>query len=564
MEPLEPRQLLSSSPVVIGDTPDADAKSLVYTDNDGTVVNVNFKRGCIEVKFDREDAEWNITKSKAVVDGPAEITVVSLLDSSPRSTLKFSTSAPGGEDSEADEYTWVDCIVGPDLGLGQLLADKIEIGRGGIDIDHGAKLCKIGNAYETVLDFGDGDKLTFFAGYLDGVDLNFTGTIASIKVDEWSYGQITAGAVGNVKSAGYFGASIESDSSIGKVTCRQLEGDLVAHAGSIGNITVKGVVVADSEEEEWYFDGGNILSETIYASASIGNITLLGGSIGEESKCAITAEKGSIGKITAKFGKYRTPLFSESGRRAWETWYSQANIEDVEVNALKGIGLITVLGGSCGGKFMTNGRIGNVTVQGIVDRQHGTFIGGGFVSCLGGWQIGDISVTGGVSSIIKAGNRLGDITIRSQTVKVDPDDFGGETDGAWNGMVMQSSEPMRLALLVGGPEWRGLNRIGAIRLIGVPMILEGEIYDLAGKLRINSKPVKNVMAYSAGEDDYVFFDTVGGPDQLTNNLSLLENQIPQPIFNSSDNGGSGGLIDLGAMGYSWTWTPPTEQPVGSD
>ena len=543
IEPLEPRQLLNSGPVLIGDTPDADAKSLVYTDNDGTVANVAFKSGCIAVGFDREDAEWTVANGRAVVDGPVDVGLVTLLDSSPASTLKFKTSAPGGEDSEADEYVCVEGIIGEDVGLGRLLADKVEIGLVGIDIDLGVTLCRIADATGVALDFGQGPKMTFMAEWIDSADLLFSGSIGLVKVDEWCSGRIAAGAVGKVIAKGHFEADVESQSFIGDIKCRELYGDLIAHNGDIGNITVKGVAVTGEEAEDGYFDGGNIFSEQIRASGSIGDITLIGGGIGTEDTCAITAETGSIGDITAKAGKYRAPRedypwWWPEERVKWETYYSQSDIGDVEVEAPGGIGAITVIGGYCGGEFRTAGNIGDVTVRAITDRTHGQFVGGGFYSLLVGECIGDIRVRGGAYAGIAAIKRLGNITIQAQSVKVDPESTSWEYDQSWDGMILRDSVPMRLVLWLGVPHWQGPNHMGAIRLTGAAMTLEGELYDLSGKLDIISRPVRNVMAYSEADDDFVYFDQFGGPDQLTNNLSLLTNEQPSWTA-SSGNSGSG-------------------------
>ena len=531
MEALEPRQLLSNTPILIGDTPDANARSLLYNDSDGTIVRVTFTHGCAEVSFDQDDVVWNLAGKKAVVEDQADIATIKLVQSSLKSTLKFKTSMPSEDDSDADEYAWVDCIVGANLGLGQLQAGKVDIG-GGIDIDQGAKVCKIGDVGEAVLDFGDGEKMTFSAGTLDGTDLKFTGTIASIKVDEWSYGQITAGAVGNVKSVGYFGASIESDSSIGKITCRQLEGDLTAHAGSIGNIFVKGVAVADSQEEEWDFDGGDILSETIYASDSIGNITLLGGSIGVDDTCNITAENGDIGNITTKVGKFRTPqgdywLFPEK-YWGWDIHYTQADIGDVVANAGGKIGKISVSGGDCGGTFHAEDKIGGVSVRKSVDVPDRVFMGGDFTSTLEAAEIGNVRVKAGyVEAALRAGNRLGNVIVEAQTLRVKSQTVieGYDVD-SYSRRIVLDNTAMQLNIQLGESSWHGWNHMGTIKLVGVSMTLTGNLYDLLGEPHIVPKPITDAMIYSDDEEEFVYEQQVGGPDNLTNNLSLLENQIP--------------------------------------
>jgi hypothetical protein len=538
LEPLEPRQLLSTGPVIIGDTPDADARSLIYTD-DGTLVRVTFKRGCAEVDFEENDVEWNLSGHKAVVDGEAGVATIKLLESSSKSTLKCKTSVPRDADFDPDNNAYVGSIIGEGVALGRLLAANVDIGDGGIDIDKGVRLCKLGSVYEATLDFGQGSKLTFQAGRVDWVDLIFAGNIDLLEVEEWRGGQIHAGAVGNVKAEGLLWATIESESSIGAITCRELEGDLKANDGDIGDITVRGVAVADKDWWEFYFDGGNIMSETIYATGSIGDITLFGGSIGEYDACTITAENGDIGDITVKACKYSAPR--EDAPWLWDTWYSQANVGDVDVKAGNDIGAITIVGGNCGGKFLAGGSIRGVTVRGIVDGAHACLVGGGFSSVLGGWIVGDVRLKGGpVYGGLVALKRLGNVTVEAQTVRVGSKVFFGDYSESWNGTLVMTAEPMGLFLTVGQAGWPAqTTSIGAIKLIGVAMTLEGELYDLAGKLDIVAKPVKNVVAYSADAEDFVYFDSLGGPDQVTNNLSFLTSQQESFIPPGGDD--SGGL-----------------------
>lgn len=198
-----------------------------------------------------------------------------------------------------------------------------------------------------------------------------------------------------------------------------------------------------------------------------------------------------------------------------------------------------MLGGNCGGVFRAGNGIGNVSVRGIVDKTHGEFVGGGFFALLVGWDIGDVRVKGGAYAGIMAGKRLGDITVEAQTVKIDPDESPWDYGDPWRGMVTSTGDPMQLVLSVGMPDWQGPNHIGAIKLIGVAMTLDGELYDLDGELDIVAKPVKNVVAYSADAEDFVYFDSLGGPDQVTNNLSFLTSQQESFIPPGGDD--SGGL-----------------------
>jgi hypothetical protein len=166
-----------------------------------------------------------------------------------------------------------------------------------LDIDKGARVCRLYGAAGADLDFGIGQNLSFTADWLTASHLKFAGKVALLKVEDEFDGSVEAGEIGAVKVR-YLDARVESQSSIGSVKSCEMYGNLAANNGDIGDITVQGASVKDEVEWDFNFYGGNIYSLWIYASGSIGDITLFGGEIGED--CEIRLRQGAL--VTSRSG----------------------------------------------------------------------------------------------------------------------------------------------------------------------------------------------------------------------------------------------------------------------
>jgi hypothetical protein len=150
-------------------------------------------------------------------------------------------------------------------------------------------------------------------------------------------------SLGNVAlSGGDLSGAITVDGSVGTVTVLLggISGSLTATEGSVGNITIKGVPsdVVDLESV--------VLSGTVVAGQSIGNVTVEGGGF----TGSLTASAGSVGNLTVK---------------AYLAGLSDPQPVEVSgaVSAGTSIGQIQVEGGNFTSSLTARNAIGNITVK---------------------------------------------------------------------------------------------------------------------------------------------------------------------------------------------------------
>ena len=390
MERLEERLLFSTGPVTIGDAAGVHAKSLLYYDTDGTKVTVSLRRGSAEINW-AGGAEWDVDKrGVAVVGGlgdTAEIDVIELAGTGAKSTLTFKTAKPKGKDNpfpDADLFAAIGGITGAgaDVGLGKLAAPKVNV-HGfadgdelvGVRLGGGAKDCVLGDVEAPVLmAFGgsEADKLKFTAGEVLGASLSFEGTLTKLAVRGWAMGgTVTAGEVGSiVSSAGTFAADVVATrGGIKTVTVKggNLQADLTAENGAIGNIKVTGKVLKH-KEDGWLWGeivGGGLMGAITAGQVkgkSIGNITVTGGTMGEEGSRVVIRAAGDVGNITNKWMGYKESYWNANDKQCSTTCYGPAGVS-LDLRSESGmLGNVNITGGDLTGSLWAFAGMKNISV----------------------------------------------------------------------------------------------------------------------------------------------------------------------------------------------------------
>ena len=454
LEVLESRLLLSTGPISISDVAGVgvDAKSLVYSDTDGTVVTVALKCGQAEV--DLGAAAWTVDRGVARVTGPATMNSITLSQTTlAKSKLTITTAKPRGL-PDADNFTTLGSIQGTavkeiaanhvDL-LGGLLSDGLT--HGGVDVAgiSTLKLRDVSDAATLALHGAAQDKLVFSAGAVGNTNLSFNGTITSLGVVSWGDGTVSASSVGKLTAYGDFGADVIASGGIGSVTVTG--GDLLGSLGSltdpsgpIGSITVKAVYSWFKEPEGGGWGelvGGNIFSSLIQAAVpllsragakAIGSVSVTGGSIGQsDARVNFQAQpRGDMGTISTKGVKYKSGSFPGEG-----TWYGFDNSDlYADVTVTGKLGNVTVSGGDAQASFDV-GSAGNFVITGTAHTQEGEteYLGGSFAgTIISDAAIGNISGTGGDMDLhLTAPNKIGSITQTAVTVAAKKVSMQGET-----------------------------------------------------------------------------------------------------------------------------------------
>ncbi|MBM4086128.1 MAG: hypothetical protein FJ272_15200, partial [Planctomycetes bacterium] len=187
------------------------------------------------------------------------------------------------------------------------------------------------------------------------------GTVGAVALHKTEETLEIGGSVGNISVTGGDFGGVSAVGSIGNIMVvgGNITGSLISENGRIGNITVTGLAVFDTDAEEGEVVGGSILSPEIRAAAvkgkSIGNTGLTAGSFGSDGEAVEVQATGDIGNITVKKLRYKASVTEEevgwTGGEEGEPIYRR-----VAHYAYQGGGIWTNLD--------TPGRLGNVTTCG--------------------------------------------------------------------------------------------------------------------------------------------------------------------------------------------------------
>lgn len=232
LEPLEDRRLLAAElDIVLGD---AAARKLIFTDDDGTRVQVQHRHGTATVHLSGTDLEQQVGNRDIQVTGSGiTIDSIAYADTTFRSTTKIKTSSGGDGATSLGEVTG-------ETPVGKLLGKRVSLVGAGIlmtgngviasvtlaDVLGGADIDMPGNAPRK------GHKLTFDL-VETGTEMTFASDIRTFKAESWLDGSLTATEARTLKIAGNF------------------SGDWTLTAGGARNITIGGSVLSG----EWEFAG---------------------------------------------------------------------------------------------------------------------------------------------------------------------------------------------------------------------------------------------------------------------------------------------------------------------
>jgi hypothetical protein len=380
MEPLEPRLLLSTGPIEIGDIQGAIASSLRFTESGYIVpqysspqqvtqqVTVFMTGGAADVAWD-SDVQWTVANGIALVSTPdVHMTTITLHDTTAKSSLAINVSpAPDSGISPSDPNvsslrTSVEAITG--TSVGKVLAPQANLVGTGIDLSGAVSLCTLGDVASSAgLVFGGTatDKLTLTAGNVAASELTLPGIIKQLTVQSWTTpSDITAAAVI-------------------KVTCKNgdFAGNIVATTGDIGLVRISGCLLGDLTAQQ----------------GDIGTVEAFGQSYSNEGTTSNITAQGQVGIV--------------------QVWQGQF-LGSVEAGA---IGLISTSMGFCG-TIQSQTSIGSVYGGLVGTIQAGTSIGsisGGYYGLSGtiqaGDSIGSIYSSGGGSLSLTARNSIGSILL---------------------------------------------------------------------------------------------------------------------------------------------------------
>lgn len=381
MELLEPRLLLSTGPIEIGDVQGAVAHSLRFAESGYIVpqygspqpvtqdVTVFMTGGAADVAWD-SDVQWTVANGIAVVStAGVHMTTINLHDTAAKSSLAINVSpAPDSGISLSDPNvsslrTSVEAITG--TSVGKILAPQANLVGTGIDLSGAVSLCTLGDVASSAgLVFGGTatDKLTLTAGNVAASELTLPGIIKQLTVQSWTTpSDITAAAVMKVTCKGdLFGAKGD------------FAGNIVATTGDIGLVSIQGCLLGDLTAVQ-----GNI-----------GTVRSFGLS-NEMTTSNITAE-GQVGIVQVGMGQFQGAVHAST------------------------IGLISTSMGFCG-TIQSQTSIGSVYGSLVGTIQAGTSIGSfsGLLSgsIQAGDSIGGVSLSGGGSATLTARNSIGSILI---------------------------------------------------------------------------------------------------------------------------------------------------------
>ncbi|MCF7958622.1 MAG: LEPR-XLL domain-containing protein [Phycisphaerae bacterium] len=294
----------SALTVVLGD---GGAKSVSFTDTDGTDVVVQMRNGTAGLRFEGNGLEQSIANGKTVITGAAiEIAGIDLGKTTLRSQMTFSTV-------HGDGRVVIHEIVGSQP-MGKLMGAGVQIGGDGIDMEGEGYINYL--KVHSVLDdasinmSGDATRgVTVIAGQLHhGVDIILASGMKSLKAISWGDGHLIAPWVGKMLVSGSalldddgdFGADVTlTDKTNRKVTmgAASIAGDLVDSqwdiAGKLGNLTVKGIAEHSTIRSE-----GDI------------NTIQLGASVGSDFQAGLHDQSGRHASVYSDFENPQTKINS--------------------------------------------------------------------------------------------------------------------------------------------------------------------------------------------------------------------------------------------------------------
>ena len=457
MEPLEPRLLLSTGPIEIGDVQGAVAHSLRFAESGYIVpqygspqpvtqdVTVFMTGGAADVAWD-SDVQWTVANGIAVVStAGVHMTTINLHDTAAKSSLAINVSpAPGSGISPSDPNvsslrTSVEAITG--TGVGKILAPQANLVGTGIDLSGAVSLCTLGDVASSAgLVFGGTatDKLTITAGNVAASELTLPGILKQLTVQSWTTpSDITAAAVMKVTCKGnLFGAKGD------------FAGNIVATTGDIGLVRVSGALLGDLTAEK-----GNI-----------GTVDAIGYS-SEITTSNITAQ-GQVGIVQVGMGPF---------------------MGSVDAGA---IGLISTSQGFTG-TIQSQASVGSVYGGLTGTIQAGTTIGSFFGPLSGTIQAGDsiggVSLSGGGSASLTARNSIGSILIgpRLDLSSFYPTGYetmvfpvpGPQSTGSYTlRFAHYDKTPAILTIDLGsGTPLNTAATLGCIHSVGVDLVIQGTV-----------------------------------------------------------------------------------------
>jgi len=224
------------------------AKSLAYTDSDGTVVTVSLSKGTADLQLAGSDLTITGTKNLIVI-GSVQLTQVLFSGTSTATTMKIATK--GG----LDGMTTVGEITGA-TPVGKFIAPGVDLQGAGVTMTGqgfiGSLTMHDIDANIAMPGAGPSGGLKIAAHRIDTADITLASRLASLKASQWDSGWLIAPSAGTIAITGDrklplpgdLGADITltmanaKGAAMGKLTVAgTLEGAVEADAGSVTSIT---------------------------------------------------------------------------------------------------------------------------------------------------------------------------------------------------------------------------------------------------------------------------------------------------------------------------------------
>jgi hypothetical protein len=450
------------STVLIGTGTGAVARSLSYTEPDGTRVVISLKYGSANITYTDGATADPVRQGVLNIATSVKVSSIELVGTSIKSTLTIkATAAAFGN----HPYAEIGSIVGDGVAIGQIAASNVDIVGTGIAIDLGAKLCQVHDVSSTAtLDFGTGTTaLTLITSQLESPEILYSGYLKEVECVGWhdqtgtGSARVRANSIGKIDSADTFQANIVATSGgIGKITiCGDLTGNLTSNAeignifvdggnltGSlsaikqIGNITVRGMARYNAATNTGDVLGGSITSKSIHAGdrngTSIGKISLLGGGIRPSSDNPADAvnitTSGNIAGIVTSALKYVLSYTGGLVKDAAAVRAYQGGGVNASLKVTGTMGKISLEGGNLSGTLEAD-YIHDIKLQALLDSQKEEYVGAAFdASVLANYHMGNITVIGGgLTGKISAMGQIGNITVKKAVTNASLSKAGGVT-----------------------------------------------------------------------------------------------------------------------------------------
>ena len=237
------------------------AKSLAYTDADGTVVTVSLSKGAADLQLGGSDLTITGTKH-LIVSGSVQLTQVLFSGTTAATTLKVATK--GG----LDGMTTVGEITGA-MPVGKFIAPGVNLQGGGVTMTGegfiGSLTLHDIDANIAMPGTGPSGGMKIAAHRIDNSDITLGSPLASLKAGQWDSGWLIAPSAGTIAISGDRKLSLPGDlgaditltmanakgAAVGKLTVvGTLEGAIEADAGTVASITAgawaNGALTAES------------------------------------------------------------------------------------------------------------------------------------------------------------------------------------------------------------------------------------------------------------------------------------------------------------------------------